>query len=90
MKVLLIIQELLKVALVAFYWVFPIYLQRVSSDGRDLWFFIVSFLLTCATFSHYEALAEIQFHENTTPGNDAENRPVRVEDLYPKNNERKS
>lgn len=90
MKILLIIQELLKVVLTAFYWMFPIYLQRVSSDGRYLWFFIVSFLLTCVTFSHYEALAEIQFHEDTPPSTDADNKPLRVEDLYPRKNERES
>ena len=83
MKGLLIVQELVKALLTGFYWLFPIYMWQVSQNGRYLWLFIVSVLLTFITFSHHEILMETMCGEKKP---EKEYRP-KVEDLYPKRDE---
>ena len=80
MKGNVIIQELAKVILIMFFWVFPIYMWRMSQNGSYLWFFILSFVLTCATFAHYENM-------NCKETDDISGH-VTVDDLYPKRDER--
>lgn len=82
MKGIIIIRELAKVILIMFFWSFPIWMWRMSQNGSYLWLFILSFVLTCATFTHYESMM----------GRDVDDTPgrVTVDDLYPKRDERES
>lgn len=86
MKGNVIIREIAKVILIMFFWSFPIWMWRISQNGSYLWFFILSFVLTCATFTHYEVMMDRDVDVNV---DDAPGR-VTVDDLYPKRDERES
>ena len=75
-----IVRELVKFGITVFYWVIPIYLRNVTEDNSFLWFFIISFLLTCVTFAHYENLADA---ENGV-SQDSGTKGITVDDLYPR------
>ena len=79
-----IIREFIKLLLIMLFWAFPIYLWQVSQRSGYLWLFIVSFVLTCFTFTHYESLAESEGKEPEVKIDvPKEKHRVTVEDLFP-------